>query len=374
MKIKLKKSILSAFFLLLLFLVSIFPVLAGNSDNTQLEQLLQSIIEEKSNIENAYTFINVGNFFLENELYKPAQEEYKKALEIDPSNKMALVNLSYALYREEEHDEAFEILTDLTVNDTANAHAYYVKGLIYKDQRKIDEAIEQYEKVIDLIPNHQQLNAELGQLYLDNHQLIEANEKFTEMGYSQLRPNIMEKITDYQVNAYCYLHLGNYYRNINEIEKAQQAYQTATQFKNDNRSIALAHFYLGEIKLSEQEYEKAIIEKILAQRMYPLGEHNFTFNTFAEAFIEIGDMYYHEANLPEALNNYELATNMGSAQDILALAHYKKGLTYYRSQDYENSLREAETALSLNPDYLSDQQRLIDLLVANSWSKITGNK
>jgi tetratricopeptide (TPR) repeat protein len=371
MKKIVKKGIIAQCFLLFIFLLLSFSVLANTDIDIQLEDLLQSIIEEKTNIEDAYTFINVGNFFMHQELYQQAQEEYRKALEVDPSNKMAKVNLSYALFKSEEHKLALDILNELTEDDTANAYAYYIKGLIYKNQRDLDNAIEQYEKVIELIPNHQQLNAELGQLYLDNHELIKANERFTEMGYSQPRPQIMDKLIAYQVNAYCFLHLGNYYRENNEIEKAQQAYQTATQFEDDKRSIALAYFYKGEIELKEHNYDQAIIEKKLAQRIYPLGDHNFTFDTFAEAFVEIGDMYYHEANLPEAMKNYELASNMASAQDILALAHYKKGLTYYRSQDYKNALREAEIALSLNPDYLADRQRLIDLLIANSWSKIT---
>jgi tetratricopeptide (TPR) repeat protein len=371
MKEIVKKRIIALSLLMFIFLLSSFSVLANAGSDIQLEDLLQSIIEEKTNIEDAYTFINVGNFFMHQELYQRAQEEYRKALEVDSSNKMAKINLSYALFKSEEYKQALDILNELTENDTANAYAYYIKGLIYKDQRDLDNAIEQYEKVIELIPNHQQLNAELGQLYLDNHELIEANERFTEMGYSQPRPQILDKLTAYQVNAYCFLHLGNYYRNNNAIEKAQQAYQAATQFEDDKRSIALAYFYKGEIDLKEHNYDQAIIEKKLAQRIYPLGDHNFTFDTFAEAFVEIGDMYYHEANLPEALKNYELASNMASAPDILALAHYKKGLTYYRSQDYKNSLREAETALSLNPDYLADRQRLIDLLIANSWSKIT---
>ena len=192
-----------------------------------------------------------------------------------------------------------------------------------------------------------------------------------EMGYYKQRSPIMEKLVSYQSNAYCYLHLGNYYRSNGELEQAREAYQKATQFESDERSIALAYFYQGEINLKDHNYDRAIIEKELAQKVYPLGQHQFTFNSFAEALIEIGDQYYHNGNLPEALNHYQLATNLANAPDILAEAHYKKGLTYYRSQDYENALREAETALSLNPDYLSDRQRLIDLLIANSWSKIT---
>lgn len=360
---------LVVFFLSVIFFLSNFSTIAN--DNTQLEALLQAIIEEKTIIPDAYLLINLGNFFLDQQLYQPAQDQYQKALKVDPSNKMALTNLSYALFKMGSYEQAFNYLDQFIVDDAAYAHAYYIKGMIFKERGEIEKAIEQYEKVIELIPNHQQLNAELGQLYLDNQQLIEANERFMEMGYSQPRPPIMNLLTAYQVDAYCYLHLGNYYRNSGDLEKAKQAYQKATQFEDDKRSIALAYFYQGEINLKEHQYDRAIIEKTLAQKTYPLGDHNFTFNSFAEAFIEIGDTYYHAGNLPEAFRHYELATNMANAEDLLAIAHYKKGLTYYRNQDYQNALREAETALTLNPDYLSDRERLIDLLIANSWSKIT---
>jgi len=353
----------------LLFFLILFHFSISADNNIRLEELLQSIIEEKTVIPDVYTVINLGNFFFAQQLYPPAHDEYVKALQIDPSNKIALINLGYTFFKIGDFEEALTQLTPLTEDDIA--YAYYIRGMIYREQRELDKAIEQYEKVVELIPNHPQLNAELGQLYLDNHQLVKANERFMEMGYYKNRPPIMEKLISYQPNAYCYLHLGNYYRSNGELEQAREAYQKATQFESDERSIALAYFYQGEINLKDHNYDRAIIEKELAQKVYPLGQHQFTFNSFAEALIEIGDQYYHNGNLPEALNHYQLATNLANAPDILAEAHYKKGLTYYRSQDYENALREAETALSLNPDYLSDRQRLIDLLIANSWSKIT---
>lgn len=360
-------GILFSFLFSFLFLLS-SPIFASSS-NIQLEELLQSIIEEKTTITDAYAVINLGNFFFAQQLYPPARDEYYQALQIEPTNKIAHINLSYTFFKMGDFEQALEQLTQLEDNDIAQA--CYIKGLIYKEQRKLEEAIEQYEKVVELIPNHQELNAELGQLYLDNRQLVKANERFIEMGYCQPRPPIMDKLIAYQANAYCYLHLGNYYRNIGELEKAQQAYQKATQFEGDERSIALAYFYQGEIDLKDHNYDRAILEKELAQKVYPLGEHNFTFNIFAEALLEIGDQYYHNGNLPEAITHYQLATNLANDPAILALAHYKKGLTYYRSQNYENALREAEIALSCNPDYLSDRQRLIDLLIANSWSEIT---
>ncbi len=352
-----------------LFFFILFDSFISAHNNIKLEELLQSIIEEKTVTINVYDLINLGNFFLAQELYPPAQEEYCKALNLDPSNKIALINLSYTFFKMGKYEEALTQLDSLIEDEIA--YAYYIRGMIYKEQRKLEQAIQQYEKVVELIPNHQQLNAELGQLYLDNHQLAKANERFIQMGYCQIQPPILEKLIAYQPNAYCYLHLGHYYRNNGELGLAQAAYQKATQFEEDQRSIALAYYYQGEIHLKDHNYDRAIVEKELAQKTYPLGQHQFTFNNFAKALIEIGNQYYHNGKLPEALKHYQLATNLADTPDILAEAHYKKGLTYYRSQDYENALREAETALALNPNYLSDQQRLIDLLIANSWSKIT---
>ncbi len=367
MKRKIKSGFIVSCLLLLSLFLSHFPISA--SSNINLEELLQSIIEEKTVVTDVYEIINLGNFFFSQELYTAAQDEYVKALQIDPYNKIALINLSYTFFKTGDYDEALERLTPLAVDDIA--YTYYIRGIIYREQRELDKAIEQYEMVVKLIPNHPQLNAELGQLYLDNHQLIKANERFIEMGYFKNQPPIMERILKHQPDAYCYLNLGNYYRNNGELDLAREAYQKATQFEHDERSIALAYFYQGEIDLKDRDFDRAILEKELSQKTYPLGKHQFTFDSFSEALIEIGDQYYHNGNLPEALNQYQLAVSLAGTPDILAEAHYKKGLTYYRSQDYENALREAETALSINPEYLSDRQRLIDLLIANSWSKIT---
>jgi len=113
------------------------------------------------------------------------------------------------------------------------------------------------------------------------------------------------------------------------------------------------------------------MEKVLSQKFYPLYIEDFTFDNFAQAFIEIGDMHYNAGELQRAYQNYELALQLADSNYILSEAHYKLGLSYYRSQDYENAVREGEIALTLNPEYLSDQERLINLLISNSWSSLT---
>jgi len=270
-----------------------------------------------------------------------------------------------------ERESALTNLSQIITEDPNNAFAYYVKGMIYKNTLEYDLAIKEYEKVVELIPQNDKLISELAQLYQDNDQFIEATETYIKLGKLKPSPHILDNFLAYQVSATGYLNLGDYYSSIGNIDQAISAYNKVTQFSEDKRSIAIAYYRLGLINLKGKEYKQAIMEKVLSQKFYPLYIEDFTFDNFAQAFIEIGDMHYNAGELQNAYQNYEIALQLADSNYILSEAHYKLGLSYYRSQDYENAVREGEIALSLNPEYLSDQERLIDLLIANSWSNLT---
>lgn len=335
------------------------------------EKLLQEIIEGKTIKPDIFTYINMGNFYCSLELYEPAEKEYQKALNLDETNILAKINQSYALYKMGEKESALTKLSQIIIDDPNNAFAYYIKGKIHKEALEYDLAINEYEKVAELIPQNDKIVSELAQLYQDNDQFISATEMYIKLGKLKPSPYILENFLAFKTNAACYLNLGDYYSSIGNIDQAVSAYNKATQFSEDKRSIAIAYYRLGIIDLKGKEYEQAIMEKVLSQKFYPLYIKDFTFDNFAQAFIEIGDMHYNAGDLQKAHKNYELALQLADSNYILSEAHYKLGLSYYRSQDYENAVREGEIALSLNPEYLSDQQRLIDLLIANAWSNLT---
>lgn len=364
-----RKKLRVNFVIFLIILLAFFSTTTFASNET--EKLLQEIIEGKNAKSDIFTFINMGNFYCSLDLYEPAEKEYEKALGLDETNTLARINQGYALYKIGEKELALTKLTQIIIEDTNNAFAYFVKGMIYKDTLEYDLAIKEYEKVAELIPQNDKLISELAQLYQDNDQLIKATETYIKLGKLKPSPHILDNFLAYQESAASYLNLGDYYNSVGNIDQATSAYNKATQFTEDKRSIAIAYYRLGLINLKGKEYEQAIMEKVLSQEFYPLYIEDFTFDNFAQAFIEIGNMHYNAGELQKAYQNYELALQLADSNYILSEAHYKLGLSYYRSQDYENAVREGEIALSLNPEYLSDQQRLIDLLIANSWSSLT---
>jgi len=364
-----RKNLRLNFVIFLIILLAFFCTSAFASDET--EKLLQEIIERKTMRPDIFAFINMGNFYCSLDLYEPAKKEYEKALGLDETNILARINQGYALYKMGERESALTNLSQIIIEDPNNAFAYFVKGMIYKDTLEYELAIIEYEKVVELIPHNDKLISELAQLYQDNDQLIEATETYIKLGKLKSSPYILDNFLAYQESAACCLNLGDYYSGVGSIDQAVSAYNKATQYTEDKRSIAIAHYRLGLINLKGEEYEQAIMEKVLSQKFYPLYIKDFTFDNFAQAFIEIGNMHYNAGELKNAHKNYELALQLADSNYILSEAHYKLGLSYYRSQDYENAVREGEIALSLNPEYLSDQQRLIDLLIANAWSNFT---
>jgi len=364
-----RKNLKLSIVIFLTILLALFTTTVFASSET--EKLLQEIIEGKIMKPDTFTFINMGNFYCSLDLYEPAEKEYENALDLDETNILARINQSYALYKIGEKESALANLSQIIIEDPNNAFAYFVKGMIYKETLEYDLAINEYEKVIEFIPQNDKLISELAQLYQDNDQFIKATEKYIKLGKLKTSPYILDNFLAYRESAACYLNLGDYYSGVGSIDQAVSAYHKATQFSEDKRSIAIAYYRLGLIELKGKEYEKAIMEKVLSQKTYPLYIKDFTFDNFAQAFIEIGNMHYNAGDLQKAYQNYELALQLADSNYILSEAHYKLGLSYYRSQDYENAVREGEIALSLNPEYLSDQQRLIDLLIANAWSSLT---
>jgi len=357
---------------LILSSIILIVLLSGTTlANTETEKLLQDIIEGKGMQADSFTYINMGNVYFSLNLYEPALAEYEKALAADKENIFAKINQSYALYKLDKKENALNNLSQITTENPNNAFAFYLKGMIFKETLDYDLAIAEFEKVAEILPHNDKLLAELAQLYQDNDQLIEATEAYIKMGKVISSPHILENFLAYKENATVFLDLGDYYYDAGMMEKAIEAYKKATQFNEDKKSIAIAYYRLAVVDLKGENYSQAIKGKALSQKTYPLRIKEFTFDHFSKAFIEIGDMHYHGGNLQKASKNYELAIQLADSNPISSEAHYKLGLTYYRSEDYENALREGETALGINPDFLSDQERLIDLLIANAWSVIT---
>ncbi len=107
--------------------------------------LAQSLQAEKN--------IRAGNELYKQQLFDNAALQYSKAIETEPNNDKAKFNLANTLYKQNKQDEAVRMFTDVAVNtgeSNLKAKAYYNKGAVLSQQKKLEESIEAYKAALRL--------------------------------------------------------------------------------------------------------------------------------------------------------------------------------------------------------------------------------
>lgn len=100
-------------------------------------------------------FIQQGNNYYQQGNYGQAEEQYRKALEYDPTSTTAQFNLANTLVKLDKADEAmqaYEELAKKTKDKELQAKSYYNQGVLLSQQKKLEESIEAYKKALRLNP------------------------------------------------------------------------------------------------------------------------------------------------------------------------------------------------------------------------------
>lgn len=102
--------------------------------------------------------INLGGAYILSGRFKPAVKVLEIAVEIDPSNAMTWTNLGAAylgnpvIARSAEQDKAIEAFSKVLELEPGAPSVAYNIGLIYRDQRRWDEAASWFGKAIKADP------------------------------------------------------------------------------------------------------------------------------------------------------------------------------------------------------------------------------
>lgn len=115
-----------------------------------------------------------------------AEEEYRKALEIDPAYNDALINVGVLCARQGRFEEAEAYFRrSLRVSQTAVAHVNL--GRLMGLRGRTDEALRQYEEALRLNPMYEIAHNNLGVLLMEDGQLAAAERHFRTA--AEIRPN-----------------------------------------------------------------------------------------------------------------------------------------------------------------------------------------
>jgi Flp pilus assembly protein TadD len=107
-------------------------------------------------------------------LWPQAEEQYQKAIELDPTFTVARMNLAEILLKRGETAEGVKILEQAATSDPANPVIKINLGLAYMMAGETERAKDQWEAALALDPQSFAAHAQLARYYLDRHDLERA--------------------------------------------------------------------------------------------------------------------------------------------------------------------------------------------------------
>jgi len=200
------------------------------------------------------------------ELANKAIEEYRAAIEADPTSEYLTSGLAELYARTGRIRDAVVEAQDILKRDPNNLEARRLLGRIYLrslgdmqsgngSQSVLKLAIEQYEQIIKLQPNSVDDHLLLGRLYRLNNDLQKAESEFktavrldpgseeavttlaylyNEMGDSSRAAQALSSVPDSARSAKLYSALGYTYEQQKQYKNAIEAYRHAIQLDRDN--------------------------------------------------------------------------------------------------------------------------------------------
>ena len=216
---------------------------------------------------------------------------------------LALAALSWrqcAMYADEE------TLLQTTIRRNPDCPmAYYNLGLVYFQQGRLDEAIWQYQKVLQINPDETDALNNLGSAFLQQGRLDEAIAHYQKA--LAIKPD----------SAETHNYLGLAYIQQGRMDEAMAHYQKAVAINPDS---ALAHYNLGNAFLQQGKMDEAMAQYQKALAIKP---------DYAEAHNNLGNVFIQLDRVDEAIALYQKALvikpGYSDAQNNLGSAFFQQG-------------------------------------------------
>ncbi len=182
-----------------------------------------------------------GTIFLKKKEYENAQNNFSKALKINPHFISAKLNLGIVYHNLGKNEEALKCYKEIAKINNTLPTVYNNMGFILYTQNKYSEAIKELNRAIVLKRDYAEAFLNLGMVYLNLKKYREAIKFFDQsLVYDKKLLSV-------------YYYLGECFKNIKDIDKALSHY-TLSHHQKTNSRILECYFILNKKK----EYQKLI--------------------------------------------------------------------------------------------------------------------
>jgi tetratricopeptide (TPR) repeat protein len=312
-----------------------------------------------------------------------ASDQFDKALALDPQNAMAhagkaivLVNrlqssnmtvqknkISSLQQAENECNQALQL-------DPQMQEAHYARGLVYREQKRFDDAAREFQAAIQSDPKYSDAYAGLGMTKLAQGNVPEAMSNFQQaikltssnssahfgLGRAYLQQGQVDNaIKELNISLYqfrnsapVHLALGDAYQVQGNNVAAVKEYQESIRIKPENPA---PYLHIADIREARGDIEHAIAE----------CRSGLELSDSPELRLRIGDDSLRLEKIDDAIKEYEqvLSAAPGSQRAVngLTTAYYLKAQkettgAFVGSNDFERAEDSIKRAISMHPDDL----------------------
>ena len=290
---------------------------AGDTDGAATIGRLTRVLAQDPGVLDAWVML--GNEYFRKADFKTAAEHYRKALEINPSYDLAIVNLAGA----------------------------------YRSMGDYEAAILGYERYLEKDPKNAWIRYQLGELYVDQGALAKAESAFN------------QALSDDTRVASARNALGVVAMKRGDLATAEQHIRAALEQKPD---VRLAHFNLALIAEQRKDYEAAIdlyqreidtqanafkaafnlgrLQEQLGNRTAEEAAYRKALELnprFAEGYFYLAKLYLdQDRRFDEAIDLAKRGLELGPSSEFAPLGHYVLADIYSRRGMHAEAAREAE--------------------------------
>jgi tetratricopeptide (TPR) repeat protein len=334
-------------------------ILSKDPDNLPARRLLARIYVK--------TLGDLSNTSGQRDTVAHAAEQYREILRLDPTDTDASLWLARLYRLQNDQDKAEAVLQALLAREPANENGVEQLTQLLLDEEKSQEAISLLQAILQRAPTPR-LWELLGDAYNQIHDLPNAEQAYRQASEAQpddlnhrkqlaqtllAEEKLPEALEQFQRLSQMdaddpdnYLRLAEIYRQLKQLDKAEQNVLLAKQRAPNNLEVI---YYEASIYRDEGRFDDSI--RVLSDAVTAVKtESEFTparRRTLAILYQQLGQLYRETSNYTAAVNTFEEMLRLGAEEDRRARVMIID--TYRDARDISKAIDAAHKAADAYP-------------------------
>ena len=213
---------------------------------------------------------------------------------------------------------------DVILKNQNTPVAYNNRGIEFGKENKYKEALNDFNKAVELLPGYANAYNNRGHLLMDGKQFELAKEDYNKA--VELQPNDPEIL----------LNRGNLFQNMGKINEAFNDYSSAIRINPD---FAQAYYSRGLLMMHDKKNILAYNDFSKSIKITP---------SFTEAYVNRGNVLQEENRYEEAISDYNKAIEFDPGN---SKAYYNRGNIFANQKKFSEAIADFSTAIKFRSDY-----------------------